>query len=169
MDRIEYFKRALGDKNASRDDRIEALKFIVHFVGDIHQPFHAIGEAKGGNSMQITEFGSGQCGRYPCNLHSAWDTGLIEHAGMDEEAYVAHLDQLISQEHLRASGNPADWANESFALAKAAWVNDGGSVDEQYYRQQIKVVDERLALAGLRLAALLNEVLGHVSPQEFRH
>jgi hypothetical protein len=88
---------------------------------------------------------------------------------MDERAYVAHLEQLISQEHLRASGNPADWANESLALAKAAWVNDGGSVDEQYYRQQIKVVDERLALAGLRLAALLNEVLGHVSPQEFRH
>jgi hypothetical protein len=54
-------------------------------------------------------------------------------------------------------------------LAKAAWVNDGGSVDEQYYRQQIKVVDERLALAGLRLAALLNEVLGRASPQEFGH
>ena len=92
-----------------------------------------------------------------------------EHTGMDEEAYVEHLDRLISEEHLRASGNPADWANESFALAKAAWVDDGGSVDEQYYRQQIKVVDERLALAGLRLAALLNEVFGHVSPQEFRH
>jgi len=60
-------------------------------------------------------------------------------------------------------------ANESFALAKAAWVNDGGTVDEDYYRQQIKVVDERLALAGLRQAALLNEVLGRVSPQEFRH
>jgi hypothetical protein len=58
---------------------------------------------------------------------------------------------------------------ESFALARAAWVNDGGSVDEQYYRQQIKVVDERLALAGLRLAALLNEVFGHASPQEFLH
>jgi len=42
-------------------------------------------------------------------------------------------------------------------------------VGEQYYRQQIKVVDERLALAGLRLAALLNEVFGRVSPQEFRH
>jgi hypothetical protein len=49
------------------------------------------------------------------------------------------------------------------------WVNDGGPVDEQYYRQQIGVVDERLALAGLRLAAVLNEVFGHVSPQEFRH
>ena len=92
-----------------------------------------------------------------------------EHTGMDEEAYVAHLEQLISWEHLHANGNPADWANESFALAKAAWVNDGGSVDEQYYHRQIKVVDERLALGGLRLAALLNEVLGHVSPQEFQH
>ena len=66
-------------------------------------------------------------------------------------------------------GNPADWANESFALAKAAWVNDGESVDEQYYEQQIKVVDERLALAGLRLAALLNGVFRRVSPREFRH
>jgi len=169
LDRIEYFKRVLGDKSASRDYRIEALKFIVHFVGDIHQPLHAIGEAKGGNGVHVTEFGSDRCGRYPCNLHSAWDSGLIEHTGMDEEAYVAHLDQLISQEHLRASGNPADWANESFALAKAAWVNEGGSVDEQYYRQQIKAVDVRLALAGLRLAAVLNEVLGHASPQEFRH
>jgi len=169
VDRIIYFKRVLGDKNAPRGDRIEALKFIVHFVGDIHQPLHAIGEAKGGNGIHITEFGSDRCGRYPCNLHSAWDTGLIEHTGMNEEAYVAHLDRLISEEKLRASGKPADWANESFALAKAAWVNDGASVDEQYYQQQIKVVDERLALAGLRLAALLNEVLGQVAPQEFRH
>ena len=48
-------------------------------------------------------------------------------------------------------------------------MNDGGSVDEQYYQQQIKVVDVRLALAGRRLAAVLNEVLGRVSPQEFRH
>lgn len=169
MDRIEYFKHVLGDKNAPRSDRIEALKFTVHLVGDIHQPFHAIGEAKGGSGVHVTEFGSDRCGRYECSLHSAWDTGLIAHTGMDEEVYVAHLDRLISEEHLRAGGNPADWANESFALVKAAWVNDGGSVEERYYRQQIKIVDERLALAGLRLAALLNEVLGHVSPREFRH
>ncbi|MFZ3213016.1 MAG: S1/P1 nuclease [Terriglobales bacterium] len=58
----QRFKRVLGDKSAPRDDRIEALKFIVHFVGDIHQPFHAIGEAKGGNGVHITEFGSDRCG-----------------------------------------------------------------------------------------------------------
>ena len=47
---------------------------------------------------------------------------------------------------------------------------EGGlGVDKQYYRQQFKVVDQRLDLAGLRLAAVRNEVLGHASPQESRH
>jgi len=49
VDRIEIFKQVLSDNNALRDDRIEALKFLVHFVGGVHQPFHAIGEAAGGN------------------------------------------------------------------------------------------------------------------------
>ncbi len=105
------------------------------------------------------------------NLHENKDAQQpgIHHTGMEERDYVEHLDELISREHLRGSGNPANWANESFALAKAAWVQDSASVDEDYYRQEIKFVDERLALVGLRLAALLNEVLGHSSPQEFRH
>jgi len=63
VDRIELFKKILSDTNASRDDRIEALKFLVHFVGDVHQPMHAIGEAAGGNGIAVTEFGSTQCGR----------------------------------------------------------------------------------------------------------
>ena len=155
--RIEYFKRVVGYKNAPREHRIEARKFVVHFVGDIHQPLHAIGDAKGGNGVHVTEFGSNRCGRYPCNLHSAWDSGLIEHTGMDEQTYVAHLEQLISKEHLHASGNPADWANESFALAKAAWVNDGGSVDEQYYHQQIDQGRGRAAGTGGTAAGCLSE------------
>ena len=54
-----------------------------------------------------------QCGRYPCNLHSAWDSGLIEHTGMDEEAYVAHLEQLISQEHLRTTCSSSSFTASS--------------------------------------------------------
>jgi hypothetical protein len=85
MDRIEIFKRVLADSNASRDDRIEALKFLVHFVGDVHQPFHAIGEAAGGNGIAVAEFGSTESGRHPCNLHGAWDSGLIQHTGMGRD------------------------------------------------------------------------------------
>jgi hypothetical protein len=162
VDRIESFKKVLSDSNASRDDRIEALKFLVHFVGDVHQPMHAIGEAAGGNGVAVTEFGSQQCGRHACNLHGAWDTGLIEHTGMGRDAYVAHLEKLISDEHLTASGNPEDWANESHGDAQSAWVADGAQIDEVYYQKEIKVVDRRLGLAGLRLAAIMNEAFAQV-------
>jgi len=162
VDRIEIFKKVLSDSNAPRDDRIEALKFLVHFVGDVHQPFHAIGEAAGGNGIAVSEFGSTQCGRHSCNLHGAWDSGLIEHTGMGRDEYVAHLEKLISDEHLTATGNPQDWANESHRDAQSAWVADGAQLDENYYQKEIKVVDRRLALAGLRLAAILNEDFGQV-------
>jgi hypothetical protein len=162
VDRIELFKKVLSDTNASRDDRIEALKFLVHFVGDVHQPMHAIGEAAGGNGIAVTEFGSTQCGRHPCNLHGAWDTGLIEHTGMGRDEFVGHLEKLISDEHLTASGSPEDWANESHGEAQSAWLSDGTQIDNDYYRKEIKVVDRRLALAGLRLAAVLNKTFASV-------
>ena len=99
---------------------------------------------------------------HPCNLHGAWDSGLIQHTGMGRDEYVAHLERLISDEHLTAGGNPADWANESHGYAQSAWLADGAKIDENYYRKEIKVVDKRLALAGLRLAAVLNEAFAHV-------
>ncbi|HEY6350093.1 MAG TPA: S1/P1 nuclease [Candidatus Angelobacter sp.] len=160
VDRINMFKQVLANKNAAQADRMEALKFLVHFVGDIHQPMHAIEDAKGGNDIHISSFGSTQCGKYLCNLHAEWDSGLLEHSGRSEQEYVAYLEQMITTQKLQASGTPDTWANESLRLAKQAWLNDGASADEAYYRANIKVVDERLALAGLRLAAMLNDALG---------
>ncbi|HEY6248515.1 MAG TPA: S1/P1 nuclease [Candidatus Angelobacter sp.] len=160
VDRINMFKQVLANKSASPADRLEALKFVVHFVGDIHQPMHAIEDARGGNDIHISSFGSTQCGKYSCNLHAEWDSGLIEHTGRSEQEYVSYLEQLITTQKLQASGTPESWANESLRLAKQVWLNDGGSVDEAYYRANINVVDQRLALAGLRLAAVLNEALG---------
>jgi len=61
---------------------------------------------------------------------------------------------------MTASGNPADWANESHAAGQTAWIDNGGVLDDAYYNTQIQVVDKRLALAGLRLAALLEDVFG---------
>jgi hypothetical protein len=160
VDRILIFKQVLADRNASRDARIEALKFLVHFVGDVHQPSHAVGDARGGNDIHVVEFGSSECGRHACNLHFAWDIGLIEHAGLSERQYVAKLQRLIISRNLKrnSGGTPEEWANESHGLAKDVWINDGGSVNETYYRKNIANVDERLALAGLRLASVLNQV-----------
>jgi hypothetical protein len=162
VDRINIFQRVLADNSAPRQDRIEALKFLVHFVGDVHQPMHAIGEARGGNDVHVSEFGSTQCGRSPCNLHLAWDTGLIKHAGISEERYVARLNELIASRKLtvQAAGTPAEWVNESFLLAKKIWLNEGGAVDETYFENDIGIVNRRLALAGIRLAREINEALG---------
>ena len=169
VDRIEIFERVLADRNAPREERVEALKFLVHFVGDVHQPFHALGEAAGGNWVKVSEFGSTECGRYPCNLHDVWDSGLIQHTGMNVDEYAAHLNNLIAEEHLIETGTPEDWANQSHRLALVAWVDNGGQIDQDYYRQQIKIVDKQLALAGLRLAAVLNKEFAETSarPQQF--
>jgi nuclease S1 len=162
VDRIDIFERGLADRRASRGDRVEALKFLVHFVGDVHQPLHAVARARGGNDIYIVQFGSSRCGSRPCDLHGAWDFGLIEHTQQRGSEYVELLEKLITSQHLEreAGGNPEGWANESFRLAHEVWLNDGGAVDQSYYRRNIPIVDQRLALAGIRLAQLLNDALG---------
>ena len=79
---INKFARILGDPEQPFTARSEALKFLVHFVGDLSQPFHAMADARGGNDIPVTVFGSPQCGDYACNLHSVWDTELIRHTGL---------------------------------------------------------------------------------------
>jgi S1/P1 Nuclease len=163
VDRINIFERTLADKNALIRERVEALKFLVHFVADIHQPLHAMGEARGGNDIHVVEFGSHECGAHACNLHYAWDIGLVEHAGRDERAYVFYEEELVARHQLQnqAHGTPGDWANESFHLAHQIWLRDRGSVDQEYYSKVIAIVNQRLALAGVRLAVLLNQALGN--------
>jgi len=75
VDRITFFSRCWRTRLRLRRNGKRRCKFIVHFVGDVHQPFHAVGDARGANDNLITEFGSTQCGSRPCNLHSAWDSG----------------------------------------------------------------------------------------------
>lgn len=163
VDRIEIFAQVLGDRSASHEDRLNALKWVVHLVADAHQPLHAVAEAHGGNDIELPVFGSMQCGPHPCNLHGAWDDALIWHANLRNREYVQQLEQIIGSEHLdqQAGGTPTDWVNESHAEARKILESHSAAVDEAYYRQNIGIVNRRLALAGLRLAALLNQTLGH--------
>ncbi len=170
VDRIEIFTKILGDESASRTQRLEALKWIVHFVGDIHQPLHAIDEARGGNDIKLPVFGSPQCGDYPCNLHWTWDDMLIQHTGYSEREYVRNLQKLIRTSHLeqKAAGGAVEWANESHVQARQIMNGKVAAIDQSYYDAYIGLVDEKLALAGLRLAALLNGTLGNVPTQQMK-
>ena len=164
VERIRFNQERLGDRSLDRADRAIALKFLVHLIGDLHQPFHALALERGGNGIRVSVFGSPDCGsrdgtRFACNLHALWDSDLIAHRKLNDGAYAAELERQISARRWRASGSAAEWAMESHALAKAALLPERGEASEAYYRTHIAKIDERLALGGLRLAAVLNDAL----------
>jgi hypothetical protein len=172
VDRILYQQERLADVTLDRPDRAIALKFLVHFVGDLHQPFHTLGVGRGGNDVRVTVFGSSNCSdnpavQRPCNLHSVWDSLLIGHRGWSDEQWLNSLEELIKRRGWQKAdpGTPAAWAVQSFHLAKAALVPMEGTIDEAYYQKQISVIDERVALAGVRLAAVLNRILTTPPPR----
>lgn len=159
VDRILFFKSRVADDHLDPADRAVSLKYLVHFVGDLHQPLHAYGVLQGGNGIPVVTFGAETCGTHPCNLHAAWDSALIEHRKLSTAAYSALLEKDIRTTHETAgSDDPVTWANESNAAVAGILLPAGGAVDEAYYTREIPVVDHQLEMAGLRLAALLNSL-----------
>ncbi len=161
-DRILYFEGQLGDTSLSPEERAIALKFIVHLIGDVHQPFHALGDARGGNDIRVTFMGSNQCGTNSCNLHAVWDDSIIEHEGLNEKKYTAKLVQEIKNNNGERmnGGEPTTWANISHHYAVEAYAPNGAMLTRDYVEDESKVVDAQLALGGLRLARVLNRILG---------
>ena len=155
---IERAKSKLGDATADGHERVEALMFLVHFIGDVHQPLHCVADARGGNDVQVTLFGQ------HTNLHKVWDSGLIQHRVFDWGAYVTHIeaDWLPGQDVTAlASGTPVDWAEETHRAGIEIWnaVPPDHKLDDQYYQEVLPTFDRQLAVAGLRLARTLNEAL----------
>jgi nuclease S1 len=138
----------------------EALMYLVHFVGDIHQPLH-LGNARdrGGNNISLTFKGR------PTNLHALWDGGLIYLAGKSLVQYAGGLGRRVTaREADRWNRLPVtEWANESRVLAlDHAYVLEShgrGSLSKRYIENSREIIDLRLAQAGVRLAGLLNRLL----------
>jgi lysine/ornithine N-monooxygenase len=106
--------------------------------------------------------GSPTCGTYHCNLHAVWDESLIEHEGLSEKKYTAHLLQEINENHWErmSGGSPLAWAEVSHHYAVEAEVPSGALLTHDYVEEESKIVDAQLALGGLRLARVLNRILG---------
>jgi hypothetical protein len=147
----------LRDPSTPDDKREEALKFLVHFVGDIHQPLHvSFARDRGGNSITVT------VNDIPTNLHRFWDGGSVEAAGKDWPTYSADLIASITPDQRGAwsSADPTVWANESYQLSVsvAYIVPADGRLDQPYIDRAAAVARVRLATAGERLAGLLNDI-----------
>ena len=163
---IDRFKKVLADCSKTPQERADALKFLVHLVGDVHQPLHVADRTdaytrkhdEGGNKVEVTFFGK------PMTLHELWDTGIIMRTVYAWGSYVTRLETTwFPGRDLGGlqGGTPADWALEAhkFAHDVAYDYPDGGVLATQYLAKSSPVVDRQLALAGLRLAVLLREAM----------
>ncbi len=161
---VKRFRRVLSDRHRPADERTEALKFLVHLVADLHQPLHtADHDDRGGNDLPVSFFGeeSHSISGKPWNLHAVWDGGLIDHTGLSEPAYVAHLRMGLKKKSVASlqKGMEADWVLEAHraAVRVAYRIPKDRNLSKDYFEKSLPVMDELLAKAGVRLARVLNE------------
>ena len=158
---IRHYAIALQDRSQTGATRAEALRFLGHFVGDLHQPMH-VGrlEDRGGNSIDVElEFASDYV-RRNLSLHTVWDITFLCHAGITWPGSVLELDRGITQRQAASWGNfdVLGWTNEAYRLDEefAYQLPAGGEIDPAYYDRAVEISRIQLQRAGVRLAFLLN-------------
>jgi nuclease S1 len=165
IDKINEFKRIVGDPGKSVEDRRFALRFLVHCVEDMHMPMHVGDNAdKGGNRTQVRFFDRGT------NMHSLWDSGMIERVNKTEEYWLTDLAGLDTPAARPAAtrGAVEDWATESLLAARQAYqdpatgkrLKSGQKLGDAYVAANLPVVRERLYRGAVRLGLVLNEAFG---------
>lgn len=157
----------LADRTQPLAARRDALKFLVHFVGDVHQPMHASPrEDSGGNGFQVSLARAGRNGTpaqpQGTNLHSVWDASVLSSAGLNRRQYVEALSPRLPARLPAARAEDAlAWASHACSLVEARQLYPAShSIGEEYLQQHRPLAEEQLLAAAVRLAALVNEALG---------
>jgi hypothetical protein len=151
-----WYLQVLKSPNAPRNEKRIALRFVAHLVGDIHQPLHAgFAEDRGGNSVDVRFNGRKE------NLHSLWDTALIELEQGTPAEIAARIQAAVTSDDVKQwqQGTPAEWALESLAIVRTQVYRlpASGEITASYVIAAVAVIHTHLAQAGARLAWMLNE------------
>ena len=153
---LERFAVIVRDRKKTRDERALALRLIIHIIGDLHQPLHVgNGTDRGGNDVKVTWFGE------QSNLHSVWDSKIIDRQGLSFTEYTQRLDQRLTAEQTIGwwDARPETWIGESAKLRDGLY--PGGSEQPAalgyvYQYQHLPTVETRLQQSGIRIAAYLD-------------
>ncbi len=158
---IDEFTRRLGDERLAREQRLNALRFVVHFVVDIHQPLH-VGRAadRGGNAVTFRVDGR------RTNLHRLWDSDIIARELGPQDRYTASV-MALARAHADewAEAPPLEWATESKQLRAFVYDFDGAP-GARYFDEAGRLLQRQLARAGVRLAATLNGIFCEPQTQQ---
>ena len=148
----------LKDESAEKIKKQEALRFLVHLVGDIHQPLHVgNGTDKGGNDVKVKWFGKSS------NLHRVWDSEMIDSRGWSYSELAEELECVCDDKvnDYQKDLNPVAWAEET--MKYRIQVYNTGNIERMGYRYTYEnwdLLEEQLFKAGVRLAGVLNEIFG---------
>ena len=151
---IERFTAILSDRTRTDAERAQALRFVVHFVGDVHQPLHAgYRSNRGGFAHAIRYEGR------DTSMHAIWDYDIISSRGLDWREYATQLDQRESAS-ATAFGKPAEWAEQSCRITRDRNLYpDGNTLAEDYMTTMRPIVETRLREAATRLTVILDAAL----------
>lgn len=154
---IEHYETILANKKLPASQRLRALKFVVHLIGDEHQPLHAgYKRDAGGNKYQVVFYG------HRTNLHRVWDSGMLETREMTWKPYAKFLEaegpvKLPAVQ--QGVAPPVQWAEESCRITRDIYPA-GHKIGAAYVAKNLPIADQRLREAGARLAKVLNRILG---------
>ena len=156
---IAHFTAVLADRTRPHAERAEALRFVLHFVVDVHQPVHVSRASDGGGTEVEVRVGDDVR-----SLHGFWDTSVFNRRGVAPQQFAAELQAAFDAvPDARAHDPPAQWAAESLALRPTVYsfapAQGPAVLDDAYRSMAQRIAEERLVLAAARLAATLNGAL----------
>lgn len=153
---IAYCKSVITDQNASDEDKAFYLKLLIHLIGDLHQPMHiGLEEDKGGNDFKVQWFYK------DTNLHSVWDSKMIDDYGMSYSELAKNADYLTKDQIKELQqGTVIDWVNETHKLARIVYASaqQGDNLRYGYSYKFLNVARKQMQIAGIRLAKTLNDL-----------
>jgi hypothetical protein len=159
IEALKAQSRLLADRTQPIATRRQALKFVVHLVGDINQPMHAgYAKDKGGNNFQLQVNGKGS------NLHALWDSGMLRLRGLHDDGYLQQLVQLPRPSTTESAMPPPaeNWAQQACRIAVAPGVYPAGhTLPNDYVAVHRPLAETALRQAGMRLAGILNAALAY--------
>ena len=166
ISKIEDFQKVLKDPATPAAQRREALMFLVHFVGDIHQPLHSSDNGDEGGNKVLVKFGDRPADR-PYNLHSLWDSGLLGKMPKEDDLFAVYSRESAKHAKKWDRGTVEDWAEQNHKIAqkivygKLPKVAAGTPepIDAAYEKIADQVIQVQIEKAGARLAHVLNEAL----------
>jgi hypothetical protein len=157
--KVKFLIAELKKKNLPKDKKLLYMRVLIHVVEDVHQPFHTgHTEDKGGNSIKLTWFSKNT------NLHSIWDSELIDFQQLSYTEYTAAIDKsTVSQRTAWQKAPLTQWIFESHTLAQKLYgqVKNGDTLKVYNYNfDHVAELNKRLQMGGVRLAGLLNQLFG---------